>query len=354
MKFCCLANQLLIGTGLILACGQYIHAQNAPVTTVGSVVAVPASEVTVPFTVTGFSNIGSLSLHIDFDPRVLTYLDAVNILPGLSGIMVNDNHVSDTLHKIMATWSSVTPLNLADGTHLFDLKFLTLSGITWLTFNNEVNHGIECEYSNAAGNPLNDLPTSTFYVNGQVSVFTVPAVFDIPFATINNGETNCYNASQTLTAGGIGKTFTVQSGGTATLIAGSNIRILPGSRIYQGGKLHGYITTTENYCLPASIPSVLSSFKQAMEPATAPDIPLACKVFPNPTTGKFTVESSFAGSGGIRITIHSVTGEKLYDGILPASGKIGCSLEKYPEGIYLLNVVRENESEVKKIIILRR
>jgi hypothetical protein len=69
---------------------------------------------------------------------------------------------------------------------------------------------------------------------------------------ITSGQTDCYNATQTLTLAGNGSTFIVQAGASARVVAGQSIRFLPGIRIYSGGYLHGYITNNSEYCTPAS------------------------------------------------------------------------------------------------------
>ncbi len=314
----------------------------------------PSTEIVVPISVTGFNNIGSLSLHIDYDSRVISFTEAENIAPALSGIMINDAAVSDTLNKIMAIWESYNPVSLTDGAHLFDIRFMYHSGSTGLVFNNTINHGIECEYTDAEGNPLNDLPTSSYYVNGQVSTYTVPSTLDIPAATVNNGDSKCYNATQTITAGGNGKTFTVMNGGIATLIAGHNIRLLPGVRINSGGKLHAYITTTGSYCIPPSAPVKSSDQEEALTEGSPLNHKGICKIFPNPTMGDFFIETyPFSGNQTTLISVYSMTGERIFQKELQVSGPFEFSMEKHPEGVYLVRVVRNNETETIKLIVSR-
>jgi len=347
-----LKHYLLLG--LIAIPTQHNHAQNAPKTTAGSMTPYPSTEIVVPITVTGFSNIVSLSLHIDYDSRVISFTDAENIAPALSGIMINDAAVSDTLNKIMAIWESYNPVSLTDGAHLFDIRFMYNSGNTGLVFNNTINHGIECEYTDAEGNPLNDLPTSSYYVNGQVSTYTVPSTLDIPAATVNNGDSKCYNATQTITAGGNGKTFTVMNGGIATLIAGHNIRLLPGVRINSGGKLHAYITTTGSYCIPPSAPVKSSDQEEAFTEGSPLSHKGICKIFPNPTSGKCIIKPCVSEEiEATSFSVYSIIGEKILQQEIPAFGFFECSLENYPEGVYLVRVVRNYETETIKLIVSR-
>ena len=50
----------------------------APITTAPVLSVCPAASVSVPVTVTGFTNIGSISLTLDYNPSVLTYVSGTN------------------------------------------------------------------------------------------------------------------------------------------------------------------------------------------------------------------------------------------------------------------------------------
>jgi hypothetical protein len=87
--------------------------------------------------------------------------------------------------------------------------------------------------------------THTFYINGGT---TVPATLALQNITVINGQTVCYDATQTITTAGGGTTFMVQSGGEATLIAGQNILMLPGTSLLSGSSVMAKITTIGAYC----------------------------------------------------------------------------------------------------------
>jgi hypothetical protein len=87
--------------------------------------------------------------------------------------------------------------------------------------------------------------THTFYINGGA---TVPTNRTLQNITVTNGQTVCYDATQTITTAGGGTTFIVQSGGDATLIAGQNILMLPGTSLRSGSSVMAKITTIGAYC----------------------------------------------------------------------------------------------------------
>jgi len=65
---------------------------------------------------------------------------------------------------------------------------------------------------------------------------------------ISSGQSECFDATHTITVAGSSTTFNLQSGGETTLIAGHSILLLPGTFIQSGGRLMGKITTNGTYC----------------------------------------------------------------------------------------------------------
>jgi len=160
--------------------------QNAPVTTAGSAQTCPNGVVNVPLTVTGFNQIASITLRLDFNPNYLTYNGCSNINPSLSGFFVNEIIVSSSLHKVMMVWSSMAAVTLADGAKLMDLSFTSLNESSEIIFNNTANGGSDCEYSDVNMTPLNDIPTSNYYINSVITNLGAGAA-----GTISGAETVC-------------------------------------------------------------------------------------------------------------------------------------------------------------------
>jgi len=143
-------------------------AQFAPITTVSSKGVPNNAPVTIPITVTDFDSITSLSLRLDYDPTLLTYTGNVNPNPVLAGLIVNDIHLSASLHKIILVWTDIYPKTLPANSKIVDLTFTHISGTTPLIWNNVSNGGADCEYADKLGDPLYDLPTNQFYIIGDV------------------------------------------------------------------------------------------------------------------------------------------------------------------------------------------
>jgi len=167
---------------LILISGLDAYAiSDAPVTTIATESPCAAQTVVLPVTVVGFSNITAVSLRIDYDPTVATFTGATGN-PLLTGMLVNSVTLSPTQAKIMISWSDATPRSLASRDTLVKLTMSYLGGYTSLVFNNIAQGGGECEYADANGNPMNDMPTASYFVNGAISSYAAAGVSIAPSA----------------------------------------------------------------------------------------------------------------------------------------------------------------------------
>jgi PKD repeat protein len=136
-------------------------AQNAPVTIAPVKSACPGSQVIIPVTVTGFANIGSVSLTLKFNPAVLTWASASNTA-GFPGLAFGHNIPGKV---VISGWAN-SGITYPDNTVLFTLTLNYLGGSSALTW---YDVGSTCEYTGYPGYfTLNDIPFSSYYINGQV------------------------------------------------------------------------------------------------------------------------------------------------------------------------------------------
>jgi len=199
---------------------SFSFAQYAPHTTANPVKVCPAGTANIPITVTAFDAIGSFTLRLEYNPEVITFISLQNINPLLTDIMANDVPISTVLHKIMIVWSDINGVSLPDGSKLFDIVFNYSSGTSEIIFNNTANGGIECEYSDIAANPLIDIPTSTYYINGNVESNQVAPAGTITGATsVCQGQTSVAYSVPAI-ANATGYVWTLPSG--ATIASGNN------------------------------------------------------------------------------------------------------------------------------------
>jgi hypothetical protein len=149
---------------------------------------------------------------------------------------------------------------------------------------------------------------------------------------------------------GSGTTFLVQSGGSATMIAGQNILYYPGTLVEPGGYLLGYIAPGGPFCggvLPAN-PDVFTG----KEEITGHSVTSAFKIYPNPTTGIFTVEPrTDMKSGNTTVEIFNLRGEKVFHNMMTGLKKQVFSLAGFPPGIYCVRIVAGDVSETARVIL---
>jgi|GEM_PF-2720451 len=184
---------------------------------------------------------------------------------------------------------------------------------------------------------------------------SVPLQLQISNVTISNGVSNCYNATQTITVAGLGNQFLVQNGGSATLIAGHNIFMLPGTKVDPGGYLNGSITTGNDYCsFPVPAKELVSS-KMFSDSIARTDWMQGSnkffKIFPNPTDGLVTMEfTDIQNHTALSITIYNLIGEPVFDKEFDRTEKTVFSLGNLPNGIYLVSITQGGTRQFVRII----
>jgi PKD repeat protein len=142
---------------------------SGPKTIAASVLAIAGNPVHVPITVLDYTNIGTGSLTLDYDPGAITYINAVPH----SSIATDFSATLTTPGRITMSWFG-PGVTLANNTELIGLNFTYNGGTTPLAWH---DNGGSCQYSNGSYLVLYDLPQSTFYINGQVSRMPLDAGF---------------------------------------------------------------------------------------------------------------------------------------------------------------------------------
>ena len=136
----------------------------APVTTAPVISACPGATVQVPITVTGFTNIGSVSLTLHYDATALTYISGTNTSSFPGGLSFGGTTTPGIV--VIGGYSSSSAVTLPDNSTLFTLSF-TYSGnggVTALTWD-----PLGCEYDDYPGfGILDQSPFENYYINGSV------------------------------------------------------------------------------------------------------------------------------------------------------------------------------------------
>jgi hypothetical protein len=140
-----------------------IHAQTIT-TTAGTVTSCPG-EIVVPIDVTNFNGVGAISLMLNYNNSVLTYLGYQNVHAALStGLLI----VNSTGSKVIVSWASTTPATFGSGT-LIQFRFTGVPGTSSLTWDTQTPGN--CEYSDSNGNIL-----AATFINGTATVQQPPLI----------------------------------------------------------------------------------------------------------------------------------------------------------------------------------
>jgi hypothetical protein len=184
----------------------------------------------------------------------------------------------------------------------------------------------------------------------QPFAYSVPLELEIPNTTVTDGEALCFNAELTVIVAGDGKHFIIQDGGHADIIAGINIIMKHGTTVEHGGTLHAWISDV--FCDQPE--SLLASFEEHIQPEPAFEPVLKetfFKVYPNPTTGDFTLELlEFEEASSLLVDIYTIQGHLILSQELPLDQRYTLSLSGKQPGIYIIRVMNNNNLGTSRII----
>ena len=179
--------------------------------------------------------------------------------------------------------------------------------------------------------------------------FTTPnlALNSVVQTVVLSGQANCYDALQTITVAGGGTAFVILSGGSASMVAGQKISYLPGTVIFNGGYLHGYIAPQGPFCTTGPAKS-LTDDETGIPSATGQP---SFSIYPNPTTGDFILEQKSGKTGDkITVEIFGIQGKKVLTGEMTGERKHNFSLGGIPAGMYFVKVESSDYIETIKLI----
>ena len=197
---------------------------------------------------------------------------------------------------------------------------------------------------------------TTIYTTGDQDIFVAKLKPPIPaYLTVTgeivSGQTQCYDATNTITVAGNGNSFIVNGDSRATFIAGQKISFMPGTRVLETGYLFGYIST-DSYCnfTPPALPAVAAgeeetpfSFGQA-----------SFTIFPNPTNDNFTiVQKGDKEYSNVTIEVYGILGDKVLFSHMVGEKKHEFVTSALPAGLYFVKVVADDYTESIKLIITK-
>ncbi|MCX6277796.1 MAG: hypothetical protein NT004_06845, partial [Bacteroidetes bacterium] len=279
--------------------------RDAPITSAGSKSSCPGAIVSIPITVTNFTQITAVSLRLDFNPTLMTYSGYDSVNAGIGSFTINEVTVSASVHKILVSWSNFNPLTLANGARLLNLKFSYISGAPTLSFNNTSSGGGDCEYADEIGDPMNDIPTALFYFNSTITGATLPV--SVTIAASANPV--CAGTSVTFTAtptnGGTTPAYQWKKGGSD--IAGATVSTYTSSTLSNGDAITCLLTSNET-CASGN-PATSNTVTMTVNP----NLPVSVSI-------AIGAPSNHSVTNGQTTTIDVLSGNLSYAGLAPSSG----------------------------------
>ncbi|MDP1622422.1 MAG: T9SS type A sorting domain-containing protein [Bacteroidales bacterium] len=176
--------------------------------------------------------------------------------------------------------------------------------------------------------------------------------------TVVSPNSVCFDATNTITVAGGGTTFVVQAGASATMIAGVKISFLYGTTVLPGGYMHGYITTTNNYCggLPkAMVATVYEGGEQEGEELANSMLSTSMfAIYPNPASVAVTVFSKdVILPGKVQVEMYDLRGDRIFSASYTGERKHEFTLNGLPPGLYFVKLATGDRVESFKLVVMR-
>ena len=199
------------------------------------------------------------------------------------------------------------------------------------------------------------MPAHNISLTANFAGIGIPENVSLSDALIADGDTECFDALQTITV----SDFIVETGGSATLIAGQSIHLLPGTTVQHGGYLMARIAEyDDDYCgSPRVVEIVEEPVIRKEADVVSTDFPREIrdngffKLYPNPTDGMFTLELTTAElEQGITVEVHFILGGRLFIKELPPQRLHTLSLEGQQPGMYIIRVMKGDKVGFERLI----
>jgi len=166
----------------------------------------------------------------------------------------------------------------------------------------------------------------------------------IPTGTAVTGSTTCLDALWTITVPETGGNFLVESSASLTLVAGISVLIQDGFHAESGSYFHAYI---DGSGCPLSDFDILTSTEPIIEDKNANFF----NIYPNPTTGSFTVEFQPGGCEEVLyLEIYNLLGMNVLRKEVINQDKLNINMQQHSDGVYVVKAVCGEKIYIKKLL----
>ena len=200
----------------------------------------------------------------------------------------------------------------------------------------------------------------------------VPATRNLTTNDLNQGEDQCFDATETIVLAGSGTAFIVEDGTGVDLVAGNNILMLPGTHVQQGGYLYARIAeSADDFCnLPKSMLATSEALQKPDQhpdngakngaediilPTPENDAEPLVKIYPNPTTGHFTLELLNTDQNTeANVWIYGMQGGLIHHDTFATQYTTSFDLSGRQAGVYYVRVMTSGRVETVKLLLTPR
>jgi hypothetical protein len=186
--------------------------------------------------------------------------------------------------------------------------------------------------------------------NDGYPFFGFPSEYSSPNLVIEDGNAGCFDSEDKVILAGGGTHFLLESGASLDLAAVNSIIFKDGFRAQAGSYGHFFIDPSGDFCNP---PSLLSIEEESfIEPlADVIDNP-SINVYPNPTSGSFTLDLIGFNKEAPAITVEVLgnLGERVELIEINGISSLQIDLNDRPAGIYFVRILHDNEITLKKVV----
>lgn len=343
----------ILFTGVFLFITTALYSADAPKTIIGNLdTAIPGQPVTVPVMVTGFTNIGSFYLYLEYDYSKLQF-SSLTKNPTLTGNYdINDVDLGTGFHRIILSYSGgINGKTLPDSSSIVDIVFDFIAGPAEIVLNTTRDN--YCNYTDPQVNRLNDKPKSEFYTNGTVQALPqVPStpVLDTIVQPTSEIETGSVELSGLPEGNWIINPGEIQGTGSETIISG----LSPGTYNFTVTNADNYTSSPttdvviEEYIVTAVNDVLLNGGK---------DKGLSFKNYPNPFSTNTTFEYTLPFNGKVAIKIYNHLGQQVASMVntRQTAGKysVDRDFDGFQPGIYIARITfTSNAEKITKAIKL--
>jgi hypothetical protein len=147
-----------------------ISNRTAPFTYAPTFTSVTPGALPVPVIVNGFTTIGAITLYLEYNPAIITYSGTFTKNAAFGGNFIVGDIDAGNGNRQIVIQNYGGNVTLANGSTLCTINFNYPSANCEFTALNWYDIGPSCEYADASGDVLIDMPQAVYYINGLVPV----------------------------------------------------------------------------------------------------------------------------------------------------------------------------------------